>query len=82
MTSGRRRKSNQSWNKVAFKFQVYNVEQRHINVVYFNVDINNFRQLQSAAVIFNVEFHNVGQRRNNVVNVTIFQRLKKAKNYL
>ena len=61
--------------------EIYIVIQRQINVAYFNVDINNVRQRQDNAVIFNVEFHNVDQRRNDVVNMTIFKRLKRAKKY-
>ena len=60
--------------------EIYNVEQHEINVVYFNVDVN-VRQRWNNAVIFNVEFHNVDQCGNNVVNMTIFKKLKRAKNY-
>ena len=35
--------------------EIYNVEQRQINLVYFNVDINNIRQRRNNAVIFNVK---------------------------
>ena len=59
--------------------QIYNVEQRHINVVYFNVDINNVRQRRNHVVILNVEFRNVDQCRNNVLYMTIFKKLKRAK---
>ena len=59
--------------------QIYNVEQRHINVVYFNVDINNVRQRQNNVVILNAEFHNVDQRRSNVLST--FKKLKSAKKY-
>ena len=61
--------------------EVYNFEQRQINLVFFNVDINNVRQRQNSVVIFNVEFHNIDQRRNNVVNMRIFKKLKRAKKY-
>ena len=54
--------------------EIYNVEKCRINV-----DINNFRQLSNNVVILNVEFHNVDQRRNNVLNMTIFKKLIKAK---
>ena len=66
MTSRRWKMSNQPWNNVVY--------------VYFNVNINNVRQRQNNAVIFKVEFHNVDQRRNNVVSMTIFKKLKRAKN--
>ena len=48
------------------------------NVMYFNVKLNNFnvRQRQNNVVIFNVDFHNVGQRRNNVANMTIWKKIK------
>ena len=59
--------------------EIYNVEQRRINVVCFNVDINNVTQRRNNVVIFNVKFHNVDQRRNKVVNMTIFKKLKRAK---
>ena len=42
--------------------EIYNVEQRQINVVYFSVDTNNIRQRRNNSVIFNVEFHNVDQK--------------------
>ena len=61
--------------------EVYNFEQRQVNLVFFNVDINNVRQRQNSVVIFNVEFHNIDQRRNNVVNMRIFKKLKRAKKY-
>ena len=60
--------------------EIYNVEQRQINVVYFNVDVTNIRQRRNNAVIFNVMFHNVDQRPNNIVNTTIFKKLKRANN--
>ena len=53
--------------------EIYNVEKCRINV-----DINNFRQLSNNVVILNVEFHNVDQRRNSVLNMTIFKKLIKA----
>ena len=59
--------------------EIYNVQQRQINVVYFNVDINNVIQRRNNVVILNVEFHNVDQRRNNILNMTIFKKLIKAK---
>ena len=59
--------------------EIYNVEQRRINVLHFNFDINNVRQRRNNVIIFYVEFHNVDQRRNNVVNVTIFKKLKRAR---
>ena len=62
--------------------EIYNVEQRQINVVYFSDDINSVRQRRNNAVVFNVEFHNVDQRRNNVVNMTIFKKLERAKIFL
>ena len=37
--------------------------------------------VETMFVIFNVEFHNIGQRRSNVVNMTIFKKLKRAKKY-
>ena len=57
--------------------EIYNVEQRRINVVYFNNDINNVKQDRNNVVIFNVEF----QSRNNVVNMIISKKLIKAKKY-
>ena len=59
--------------------EIYNVQQRQINVVYFNVDINNIRQRQNNVVFLNVEFHNVDQRRNEVLYMTIFKKLKRPK---
>ena len=74
--------SNQSWNNVVYvNVEIYNVEQRRINVFYFYVDINNVRQRQNNFVILNVKFPNVDQRRNNVLKMTIFKKLKRAKNY-
>ena len=61
--------------------EIYNVEQRRINVVYFNNDINNVKQDRNNVVIFNVEFHKADQSRNNVVNMIISKKLKKAKKY-
>ena len=51
--------------------EIYNVEQRRINIVYFNVDISNVRKRRNNVFIFNVKFHNVDQSRNNVMNMTI-----------
>ena len=81
MTSRRRATSNQRWNIVVHvNVEIYNVEQRRINVVYFNVDINNvWQRRRNNVVIFNVEFHNVDQRRKNVVNMTICKMLKRVK---
>ena len=61
---------------VYFNVEMYNVEQRRINVVYFNVDMNNVRQGWNNVVIFNVEFYNVGKRRNNVVKMTASKKNK------
>ena len=62
--------SNQRWNNAVYvKVEIYNVEQRQINVVYFNVE----------TMLFNVKFHKVDQRRNSVVNMTIFKKLKRVK---
>ena len=61
--------------------EIYNVEQRRINVVYFNNDINNVKQDRNNVVIFNVEFHKADQSRNNVVNMIISKKLIKAKKY-
>ena len=36
-------------------------------------------QRWNNALIFNVEFHDVDQRRNNVVNMTILEKLKREK---
>ena len=64
------------------------VAQRHINVettlcmstlkftTFNNVELNNFRQRQNNVVIFNADFHNVGQRRNNVGNITIWKKIQ------
>ena len=77
MTSRRRTMSNQHWlNVVYVNNEIYNVEKCRINV-----DINNFRQLSNNVVILNVEFHNVDQRRNKVLYITIFKKLKTAKKY-
>ena len=59
--------------------EIYNVEQRQINVVYFNVDINSVRQRRNNVVIFNVKFHNVDQCQNNVFNMTICKKVEKSK---
>ena len=41
VTSRRRTMSNQCWNNVVYvKVEIYNVEERRINVVYFNFHIN------------------------------------------
>ena len=53
--------------------EIYNVEQRRINIVYFNVDISNVRKRQHNVFIFNVKFHKVDQSRNNVMNMTIWK---------
>ena len=77
MTSRRRTMSNQHWHNVVYvNNEIYNVEKCRINV-----DINNFRQLSNNVVILNVEFHNVDQRRNKVLYITIFKKLKTAKKY-
>ena len=55
--------------------EIYNVEQRGINVAYFNVDLNDIRQRRNNVVIFNVDFHKVEQRRNSVVNMTIWNKV-------
>ena len=47
-----------------------------------STSINNRRQRRNNVAIFNVEFHNVDQRQNNVVNMTIFKKLKKPKKFL
>ena len=81
MTSRRRAMSNQGWNNVVYvNSEIYYIEQRRINVVYFIIDINNVIQHQNN-VILKVEFQNVDQRRNNLLNMTIFKKLKKAKKY-
>ena len=48
--------------------EIYNVEQRRINIFYFNVDI---RKRRNNFFIFHVKFHKVDQSRNNVMNMTI-----------
>ena len=53
--------------------EIYNVEQRRINIVYFNVDISNVRKRWNNVFIFNVKFHKVDQSRNNVMNMTIWK---------
>ena len=74
--------SNQRWNNVAYSnIEIYYVEQRQNNVVYLNFDINNFRKRRNDTVFFNVEFHNVDQRRKNIVKMTIFKRMKRAKEF-
>ena len=57
--------------------EIYSIEQRRINVVHFNVDMKNVRQLRNNTAITNVKFQSVGQRRTNVVNITIGKILKK-----
>ena len=37
--------------------------------------------VETMLLFSNVEFHNVDQRRNNVVSMTIFKRLKRAKKF-
>ena len=64
-----------------FNVEIYNVEQRRINVVYFNVDINNFIQHRNNIVIFNVEFQKVGWCQNNVVKIIISRKNKKKKSF-
>ena len=59
--------------------KIYNV--KIYNVLCFNVDINNVRKRCNNVVIFNGEFHNVDQRWNNLVNMTIFEKPKRAKKY-
>ena len=78
MTSRRRTMSNQHRNNVVYvNNEIYNVEKCRINV-----DINNIRQLSNNVVVLNVEFHNIDQRRNNVLNITMFKKLIKAKKYI
>ena len=80
MTWRRWTTSNQRWNKVLYvNVEIYNVEQRRINVVCFNVDINKVRQRRNSAVMFNVEFHNVDQLQNKIVNMATCKRFKRAK---
>ena len=75
VTSGRRVISNQRWNNVVYVIvEIYNFEQLQINI-----DINNVMQRWNNAFIFNVEFHDVDHRRNNVVNMTILEKLKREK---
>ena len=83
MTSRRQIASNQRSNNVVFvvNVEIYNVEQCQINVGCFNIDINNIRERRNNVFIFNVEFHNIDQRRNKVVNMTICQKLKRARKY-
>ena len=70
-TLQRRTTSNQRWSNVAYvNVGIYKVEQRRISVAYFNADVNNVRQHWNNN-IFNVDFQNIGQRRINVVNMTI-----------
>ena len=71
MTSKRCTMSNQRWNNFVYvKVEIYNVEQRRINVFHFNIGFNNVRQRRNNVVIFKEDFHNVGQHWNNVVNMT------------
>ena len=56
--------------------EIYNVEERQINIDYFDVDLNNVRQLQDNFVTFNVDFRKIGHRQNSVVNATICKELK------
>ena len=37
--------------------------------------------VETMPAIFNIEFHNIDQRRNKVVNMTIFKKLNRAKKY-
>ena len=60
--------------------EIFTVEQHRINVN-LNVDINNVIQRWNNVAIFNVVFLNVDQRRNNVVNITIWKKLKRTKKY-
>ena len=60
-----------------FKFGIYNVEQRQINVVYFNVDMNNVRQRRSN-VIFTGELHNAVKRQNNVLKMNFCKKKRKS----
>ena len=62
--------------RCARQVETYNVEQRRINIVHFNVDFNNVRQFRNIVVIFNVDFYNVRQGWNNVVNMTIWKKIK------
>ena len=72
MTSRCRTTLNQRWNHVLHaNLEIYNVEQRRINIIYSTVVTNNVRQRRNNVLIFNIEFYNVGRRRNNVVNMTI-----------
>ena len=43
--------------------------------MYVNVEIYNIEQCQNNVVIFVVDFHNVGQRRKNVVTITISKKI-------
>ena len=78
--SQRRVIPNQPRNNVVY----VKVKQCQINVVYFNVGannvgVNNVRLRRNNVVIFNVDFHNVVSRRNNIVNIIIFKKLKRVK---
>ena len=77
MTLRHRTTSNRRLNNILYvNGEIYNVEQRRINVFCFYVHIKNVRQRRNNALIFNVEFHNAAQRRNNVVNLNICKKLK------
>ena len=75
MTSQRLTTSNHCWNNVVYvNVEVYNVEQRQINVVCFNIGFDKVRQRRIN--ISHVNIHNVVQRQNNVVNMTNYKKLK------
>ena len=75
--SRRRTTLNQRWNNVVFvNVEIDNVEQRRINILHFKVDLSNVRQRRNKVAIFNVDFHNVGQCWSNVVNMTIWKKIK------
>ena len=77
MTSRCRIASSQCWNNlVCINIEIYNYEQRRINVVYFDIDLNIVRQCRNNVVIFSIDFRNVGQPRNNLVNMNICTKLK------
>lgn len=42
--------------------------------------MNNDRQRRSNIVIFKIEIYNIEQRRNNVVNKTMYKKKLQAKN--
>ena len=62
---------------MCFNVGIYDVKQRQINNVYSSVDVN-IRQRRNNVVLLNVEFHNVGQRRKNVVEMTVFKKNQKS----